>query len=119
VLTHSGTTSPKCSLVTVAIAAISLFFSAPAVIVAVFYRIPPSILGRLPGGLWFENFVSLCWIGVAIGGRVYLLLSCALNFFLLFRRQTPTWLRVLLWALFLVAVLGLWGVETELSHVRH
>ncbi len=116
---HSGTTSSKCSLVTVAIAAISLFFSAPAVITAVFSRVPQSILGRLPGGLWLANFVDLCWIGVAIGGRFYLLLSCALNFFLLFRRQTPIWLSVLLWALFLVAALGLWGVETGLSHARH
>jgi hypothetical protein len=106
-------------LLTLSAAAISLLFSAPAVITAAYFWIPKSVLGRLPSGSWLWNFFGLCEIAVAIGGRFYLLLAFALNVFLLFRRQATIWLRVLVWALFVVAVLGLLGVEADLRHVRH
>ncbi len=77
------------------------------------------MLGRLSGGSWFSKLVDLSWIGVAIGGRFYLLFALGLNVFLLFRRQTSIWLKALVWALFVVFVLGVLGVETELKHVRH
>ncbi len=115
-MTNSRATSFKSSLVTFAVAAISLFFSAPAVITVVFSQVPQSTLGRLPGGLWFSNFVNLCWIAVVIGGGVYLFLALVLNIFLLFRRQAPVWLMALVWVVFAVGVLGEIRVQTELKH---
>src|SRR5260370_36160392 len=104
------------SLGTLAVGAIALFFCAPAVITAVFSQVPQSTLGRLPGGLWFLNFVNLCWIAVVIGGGVYLFLALVLNIFLLFRRQAPVWLMALVWVVFAVGVLGEIRVQTELKH---
>jgi hypothetical protein len=114
--TGSEARSFKSSLVTFSVAALSLFFSAPAVISAVFHWVPKSITDRVPSDSRLWNFVGFSEIAVLMGGRVYLFLALVLNVTLLFRRQAAIWPKVLAWALFIVAVLGLLGVEAEVRH---
>ena len=100
--------------VTLGAAVLSLFFMAPADIVEVFYGLPKRSLDRIPG----SNFVALTWIAVGIGDRFYLPLALVLNIFLLFRKQAPVWLKVCVWILFIVALLGAVCVETEIRHIH-
>jgi hypothetical protein len=112
--TRSDAKSRKSSFVTFAVVALSLFLSAPAIITEVFSWVPKSILSRVPYNSRFWTFVGLSEIAVAIGGPVYLFLALVLNVILLFRRQAAIWLKILVWVLFVVAVLGLLGVEAEM-----
>lgn len=100
--------------VTLGAAVLSLFFMAPADIVEVFYCLPQRFLDRIPG----STFINLCWIAVGIGDRFYLLLALVLNIFLLFRKQAPIWLKVFVWILLLLALLGAVCVESEIRHIR-
>ena len=100
--------------VTLGAAILSIFFMAPADIVEVFYCLPKRFLDRIPG----STFIGLSWIAVGIGDRFYLPLALVLNIFLLFRKQAPVWLKVLVWILLFVALLGAVCVETEISHIR-
>src|SRR5258708_5578264 len=115
-MTNSTSTSFMHSLVTFAVAAISLFLSSPAVVTALFSPVPQSPLGRLPHGLSFSNLFDVCWIAVVIGGGVYLFLAIVLTIFLLFRRPAPVWLMALVWVVIAVGVLGEIRVQTELKH---
>lgn len=96
--------------VTLGAAVLSFFFMAPADIVEVFSWLPKRFLDRVPG----SNFIALCWIAVGIGDRFYLSLALVFNIFLLFRKQAPVWLKVCVWILLLVALLGAVCVETEI-----
>jgi hypothetical protein len=115
---NSATKSFKSSLITFGVTAISILFVAPAAIAEVFSWLPESIHSRFPTNSRLGNFVGLCYLATAIGGRAYLFLAFILNVFLLSRKQAPAWPKVLLWLLFFVAVLGLLGVEADLKHVR-
>ncbi len=104
--------------ITLLAAVTSLFFLAPAAIVEVFSWLPKQVLAPIPSSSFFWKFIGLCEIAVAIGYRVYLFLSLIINIFLLFRRQAPVWLKVLVWVLFAVAVFGAVRVETELKRLH-
>lgn len=104
--------------VTLGTAALSLLFMAPADIVEVFSWLPKRLLDLIPSSSRVRTFVDLCEITVALGDRFYLPLALILNVFLLFRKQVPVWLKVFVWILFIVALLGAVRVETELRHVR-
>ena len=104
----------KGFLITLAIAGLSLLFQAPAVIAEVYSWLPKSLLDRTSGS--FSNFVGLSEVGVAVGGGFYLILAFLLNVFLLFLRQAPVWLKVLVWVFFVVAVLGWMRVEADIRH---
>jgi hypothetical protein len=104
--------------VTLGTAVLSLLFMAPADIVEVFSWLPKRMLDPIPSGSRLWTFISLCEIAVGIGGRFYLSLALVLNIFLLFRKQASVWLKVFVWILFIVALLGAVRVETELRHVR-
>ena len=103
---------------TLAMAVLSFLFMAPADIVEVFYCLPKRLLDPIPSSSRVWTFVGLCEITVGLGDRFYLPLALVLNIFLLFRKQAPVWLRVFVWILFLVALLGAVRVETELRHIR-
>ena len=103
---------------TLGAAVLTLLFMAPADIVEVFYCLPKRLLDWIPGSTRLGTFVGLCWIAVGIGDRFYLPLALVLNIFLLFRKQAPIWLKVCVWILLIVAVLGAVCVETEISHIR-
>jgi Na+-transporting NADH:ubiquinone oxidoreductase subunit NqrE len=107
----------KGVFVTLAAAVLSILLMFPADIAEVFSWIPSSVLARI-SSLRLANFIGLCEFVVALSDRFYLPLALGLNIFLLFRRKAPVWLKVLVWVLFAVAVLGAVHVETEIRHVR-
>jgi hypothetical protein len=109
----------KGFLITRGLAGLSVLLMAPADIVEVFSWFPKRLLHLIPSGSPFWTFMGLCEITVGLADRFSLFFALVLNIVLLFRKQTPVWLKILVWALFLVAVLGAVGVETELIHVRH
>src|SRR5258706_7359910 len=86
---------------------------APADIVEFFFWLPKSIVDNIPSSSRVWTFVGLCEITVGLGDRFYLPLALVLNIFLFFRKQAQVWLRVFVWILFIVAVLGAVRVETE------
>jgi hypothetical protein len=94
----------KGSLVTFGASGLSLLLMAPADIFEVSSWLPKFMLAR--SGTSLGNFIDACEVAVAIGGPI----------FLLFRKPAPVWLKTLLWALFIVAVVGVVRVETELAH---
>jgi biopolymer transport protein ExbD len=87
---------------------------APADIVEVFSWLPKRLLDPIPSSSRLWTLISLCEITVGIGDRFYLSLAVVLNIFLLFRKQASVWLKVFVWILFIVALLGAVRVETEL-----
>jgi hypothetical protein len=103
-------------LITFVVAAMSLVFMAPAAISEVFSWIPKRVLAPISSASFLWKFIGLCEIAVAIGDRFYLFLALILYIFLLLRRQVPVWLKVLVWVLFAVAVLGAVRMETEIRH---
>jgi hypothetical protein len=107
----------KSSLVTFVAAGTSVLLSTPAFVAEVVSWVPKSILGAIPSGSSFWTFVGLSEITAAIGDLLYLPLALVLNVFLVFRRQ-PGWLKVFVWAFFVVAVLGAIRVGSEVSHIR-
>jgi hypothetical protein len=100
--------------VTLGTAVVSFLLMAPADIVEFFSWLPKSILDQIPSSSRVWTFFGLCEITVGLGDRFYLPVALVLNIFLLFRKQPPVWLKVFVWLLFLVAVLGAVRVETEL-----
>ena len=104
--------------VTLGTAVASFLLMAPADIVEFFFWLPKSIVDNIPSSSRVWTFVGLCEITVGLGDRFYLPLALVLNIFLLFRKQAQVWLRVFVWILLIVAVLGAVRVETELRHVR-
>ncbi len=103
--------------ITLGTTVVSFLLMAPADIVEFFSWLPKPILDQIPSSSRVWTFVGLCEIAVGLGDRFYLPLALVLNIFLLFRKQAPVWLRVFVWILFIVAVLGAVRVETELRHV--
>ena len=103
-------------LTTFVVAAMSLVFMAPAALTELFSWLPKRMLAPIPSDSFFWKFIGLCEIAVMIGGRFYLFFALILNIFLVLRRQVPVWLKVLVWVLFAVAVLGAVRMETEIRH---
>jgi len=103
--------------ITLGTTVVSFLLMAPADIVEFFSWLPKPILDQIPSSSRVWTLVGLCEIAVGLGDRFYLPLALVLNIFLLFRKQAPVWLRVFVWILFIVAVLGAVRVETELRHV--
>lgn len=103
---------------TLGAAVLSLLFMAPADIVEVFYCLPKRLLDPIPSSSRLWTFIGLCEIAVGLGDRFYLPLALVLNIFLLFRKRVPVWLKVSVWILLLVAVLGAVRVETEIRRIR-
>ena len=99
--------------VTLGTAVASFLLMAPADIVEFFFWLPKSIVDNIPSSSRVWTFVGLCEITVGLGDRFYLPLALVLNIFLFFRKQAQVWLRVFVWILFIVAVLGAVRVETE------
>jgi len=104
-------------IVTIGLTAISLFFCAPAVIVEVYSWIPRSLLSTIPyryhsslGGV-----VGLAWTAVVVTKWIYLSISFVLNIILLFRKQAPAWLKLLLWIPFIIAIFGVIDVVKDLN----
>src|SRR5258706_15710843 len=99
--------------ITLGTTVVSFLLMAPADIVEFFSWLPKPILDQIPSSSRVWTFVGLCEITVGLGDRFYLPLALVLNIFLLFRKQAQVWLRVFVWILFIVAVLGAVRVETE------
>ena len=104
--------------VTLGAAILSICFMVPADIVELFSWLPKRLLDPIPSSTRLWTFIGLCEIAVGLGDRFYLPLALVLNIFLLFRKQAPVWLKVSVWILLLVALLGAVRVETEIKHIR-
>lgn len=107
----------KGLFITFGVGALSLLLMAPADIVEVSFWLRP--LHKIAMGSHLGTVISLCEMTVVLADRVYLPLAFVLNVFLLFRRQAPVWLKVIVWILFALAVLGAVNVESEIIHDSH
>lgn len=100
------------------IAAMSILLSGPAVVVECFSWNHRPLLAWISDNSPLSTLFRFCWYTAVLGDRIYLFVAGVLNVVLLVRKESPVWLKILVWAFFVVAVLGALQVGNNLRYER-
>jgi hypothetical protein len=103
-----------------------ILLSLPATFYGLLSVTPETTLGALdrwlrglPNIPIISDLIALAWFIVLLGGRFLCLFAFVLNIFLILRRETSLWMKLVASTFLVFALLGILLVESQARHVRH